>query len=1003
MKTTSDLFRLFAPFAGLMLTAGTTTPARAQTQDFSRGFDLMVKLGLPDTKGWKYVKTGAGEYDSIAQRLDKLKLSGDAWMEPEAGADGLVAISADGVSLSALPLKEPETMKEQSEIARKLAAAGLGYEMRVRSLDDAKPADEKADAEALTAAVIKALGDEDGRDGILRDQGTLATLFFRAAHWHRRGMPEPAAKLVQALFDRLPRKAALIEAAMGRLASERLGVALLRFQGTGDWKALETDLQAVIADFPKMWQERPLAERLLGQVKARAAGQAAPLTSSADFPLTEAQVAWWEKVTGLGRGEGGKDEDEGEEGDGEMDMERLGTLWAWKQLPWPAESLKDGEEGWYASQLKGKLFDLTNGWDWTGVMAAALGDQTLTSLGMENQRYRSNYFSSYHDPEDEPEELSEEELAQHWSQMNRPRTRDDLARAFLKGAIPQSEDRDYDWWETTEADELRETAKEWRDKLAGKKDREIVDLYFAEGGEQEKKWAAGLLARTGTDADLAKLEELTLKSPREALELATEIVKRKKEGAKAYLDKFSAKLKEEIAAQNREYRKDQSAEELEKEFDQYYGRQLKPLQAIVSGKGFADMLAAYLEGKSKLNDFQGEIRALEVKRWKQGDAEAMMGAVLKKEGATPAERSTLLQYATYMVRSAIAPEGEENEEPAPPGGDEEEMQEDVKLPDWVIGGFRQMVEGGGEILMPSRGEMLTLSQLALYQVDTLANGGKSRQAAQAFRSLPNKLVWRHFEERGRARLEGRPAPEVPDVKSLPAEKKTAIEANLSKVGTPGWAAYAESLPAIEAMVLRDAIEAREEPDPAWQKANLTVADVKGGGAEKWAGLKGKVMDGTFVRQLLDLCEKQLAEREVTGGSQPGPLLTGMVLTVQAEADEDDQYGNSIGGQLKQGMQAFGDGDGNEVKPDFTAIAWVMWYARNERGSAVRLLGMDGKWKTHSGDEAPTGLRYLPFEEPVADADLDKVFGDFLSGDGKEGVILQFGVVPMPKPEKKKSE
>src|SRR5690606_38872858 len=98
------------------------------------------------------------------------------------------------------------------------------------------------------------LEDGEKREGLLRDPGALSKLFFLAAHWHRRGMPEPAARLVDALFARLPRKAVLIEVAMAEIANQRQAAAMSRFAGSGDWKQLETELESILRDFPRFWQ-----------------------------------------------------------------------------------------------------------------------------------------------------------------------------------------------------------------------------------------------------------------------------------------------------------------------------------------------------------------------------------------------------------------------------------------------------------------------------------------------------------------------------------------------------------------------------------------------------------------------------------------------------------------------------------------------------------------------------------------------------------------------------
>ena len=56
---------------------------------------------------------------------------------------------------------------------------------------------------------------------------------------------------------------------------------------------------------------------------------------------------------------------------------------------------------------------------------------------------------------------------------------------------------------------------------------------------------AGLM-KTGTEEELAKLEEMILLAPQEGLAIALEIVKRKKEGAATFLAAFKTGLKADL-------------------------------------------------------------------------------------------------------------------------------------------------------------------------------------------------------------------------------------------------------------------------------------------------------------------------------------------------------------------------------------------------------------------------------------------------------------------------
>ncbi len=77
------------------------------------------------------------------------------------------------------------------------------------------------------------------------------------------------------------------------------------------------------------------------------------------------------------------------------------------------------EQGWDVKLLKEGVFEVNNGWDWIAVMAAGLGDETMTSGGVEmSENFSSRSFGG--DLESEPEELSEEDLEDRWRNLNRP-------------------------------------------------------------------------------------------------------------------------------------------------------------------------------------------------------------------------------------------------------------------------------------------------------------------------------------------------------------------------------------------------------------------------------------------------------------------------------------------------------------------------------------------------------------------------------------------------------
>lgn len=948
---------------------------------------MLVKLGLPDTKGWKYVKSGGGNYryESLNRIIEGWTPTGDSWVEPEEDAEGIRRYTADGLTL--LANIKVETQEEYAEAFRKLSSRGIRSENSYSGGAGEIDGDEAADAAVLIEGITEALGDERRRRSLMGNPELLSGLFFRAAHWHRRGLPEPAGRLVGLLMENLPRKAALLEVSIGRIANERRNVALMRFDGTGDWKQLESDLESVLKDFPRFWPERPLAERLLGHVKTRLSGALPPVASEGEFPLTPEQVEWWGRFTDSRTTRWDK---------GISDPGQAGQVWASLKLPYTDEMM--AEQGWDLKLLKEGFFEVNNGWDWIAVMAAGLGDETITSGGMGMfDSYSSRSYGV--DMESEPEELSEEDLEDGWRNLNRPKSRDELAREFLKNVVPENEERDYDWWETAESEEVGEVAKAWREKLSGKAGPEIIKLYMEEGSDSQKQMAATLLAKTGTEEELAKLEEMILLAPQEGLAIALEIIKRKKEGAATFLAALKPRLKEDLEKQN-EGRGSVDPKERERQFEEYFGHQLKAMDAIVSGKGFPEMLAEFVEGKIDAETFGSEVQTLEKDAWTREHAEAAFNAILQSGSSTSARRSILLNTARMIVWYVINPDdGQGTSE----GAADEESPKDSEVPEWVLDAYRKLVEQGEAVsVQGGRVGETSLTRLALYHVDLTVNMAAAQEATVVLQGLPEEDLWAYFEARGRARLIGDPLPETPAVDSVSEERRKEIEAGLGKIAGGGWPEFLATLTVPEKMVLRDVVSAAK-PDPAWKAAAFKVTEVvlpeaAGEKAAEWEALKGGNLDAALVQKLLALCQAQASRPAIFGMANALPLFTGMRITAsgfEEGALDDNRW-------LEQILSRRRGGDGED--PDFTAVAFVSWQDAGRQQAAIRLLGKDGKWKVHEGMEAPGGY-YLPFGEGVAEAELEKALETFVTSiaPGSQNFTMQFGTLNLPKEEKKEAD
>ncbi len=938
-------------FQGAALAFLLPLPLAAQTPDYSRGFEILLRLGLPDTKEWKYVQLP--QADSFGSRLRDWKRTGNAWLESAPDADGITRVTSDGITLLGRAAYNPQDRETAMALMRKLQERGL-----LISWDGAggreREGDEAADAAALVQVFQSELakGERSRTRYLLSDPDSLAQIFFHAAHWHRRGHEKEAADLVNLLMQHLPRKAALFEVALRSIANQRQLVAVMKFGASGDWAALSKEMEGILADFPGSWPERPLTVRLLERVNARAAGSVTPVRGDEAFPLTPEQVVWWESY------EQADESDEPEEfSPYRHDTTQTGKLWAKQRLPWPDGG--DKSQAWEIETARNSAFDVTNDWDWIAVMGAALGDETMVWEKGNVGNFYNRYSSGRFEPEFEPVELADEDLEEAWRGMARPRTRNEIARAFLKGAVPSPPDSDYEWWETAETGEVVEVVASWRAKLDGKSGEEILKLYFTEGDEEKKELAAVLKVRVGTEEEVAKLREMVLASPTRGMALATEIVKRDGEKGRPFYESFQTRLKEEMA---KDYEK-LSPEELEAQFQSRYSDSLSTMETLLSGEGFAELYAAYIADEKGAQEIARAMQALGEMEWTREIVEATFAGVLNLVNPTPVRRVYAISLSIYAVNGFLGGENKSATDGDPA---------DVTLPDWLTQAFREQIEAGRDLPVDWSQSRHAASRIWLSSLDTLVNASAAQEAAMVLRDLPEEDLWSHLEARGRARLAGEQPPATPTADSVPAARKTEIEAALSGIGEMDpakWDAYVASLSVAERLVLRDALAAAT-PAPAWKNLILRVAEVSSPDDDEWKNIVGENLDAALVERLLAMCRSHVGERSLEGGITAMPLLGGVKLAVSVFSHDEFKERYMLGTR-------FTGYNTQETAPDFDAVVSLDCYSAGNSFSALRLRGADGAWRVHVDDEPPGNL-YGPLRGNSRDeAGFGKEFATFL--------------------------
>lgn len=982
-----SLFTL-AACSGILLFCTLPSPARAQgtpkpsvapstPPGYAQGITLLHRAGLPDVKGWKFVYFDSTYRDEDHLRLQLLQIEkpcGNAWVEPEPDANGLRRIIINGfMTVAFVETDDDETYARLLPLAR-----ARSLDLRVGKIRDA---DEQESAALLATALARSFGERETGEKLLLAREYLTTFFFLAAHLYHRGQVTEGSQMLDTLGAQLPTPGTAVALAVDALADMRLRRSLAQFRADQDWRLLQDSMDVLLKDFPNGWQSRPHAERLLGQARLRLAGQTSPELSTDPFPLTAEQKAWWQDVTthqpALPL-----------PGDSTLpDLRKLATYWIAQRCGAPEELLRQLRP-LRTRPAESALFDIRADWDWLAIMGAAVGDLTPTHFCKFDPTF---YYSSTHSGTS-MEPLHEEAIEYRWQALNRPCTRDDIARAFLSSALPTSGSmtRAEEVWYMS-ATELRALTREWQARLAPMSPLECARVYREGSTESRLRLISSILAATGDDSDLAALETLVFQNPEFTMPLAAQILQRRQAAGRPFLERYKAEF---VAfMRNRGYSAGSStetdAQKRNAAIAAEFGDLFSAMESHLSGKRLQDVLLDF--GEDRINDewltyFMHSLGDDYV--WTRGEIEQLfstMASLPKSEEAGRKRRSSLLGYA----REAIAGHFQIN---LSNGWDDtpDEKQRERALPDWVLNRFREVIEQNRDVETLAWGSgRSTLSQEACHDLEVLSNPDVQKRLDQILKLLPEEDHGPFLEARAQARLAGRKAPPLPDEDRVPAARRQAIKEALDRFGEGRWNEFFGALSLDEKLAALSATWERQ-PDASWRKplTQIIALDTKMAPATHkaaWSAYEGQHVDGDSLKRLLASCQAMLGDgvEHVRGAITPRSHLRGMNLLIE-DGNPDNSHWLTAGREPGQ------------PAPDFTAIASIRLYgiSADRNGTQLFLLGKDGQWKLHSTDSQPYGPLNLPPRDDFPTAEkFTEILNLYLDPtvDKLRNVSIEFGV------------
>lgn len=976
-------------FAVIVASLVTLAPVHAQVRDYSKGFQEFYKLGFPDAAKAEYVNINVyREYgpdmNMMMGALYELKLAGNGWMlEETPKVKGRFIVG----NCRVLEVYDQEAlMKErQKKWAEAQKTNTTGQVVMVdpwrdndgKTLGQWKKVDAKKDIEKILA-YLKKRGEKNERFDSMDYSGGYGALFLNAIHFHRRGYTNEANAIVGQLFEAAgdPRK--VLVQGMSHLADSRYSGAYDAFLKDGNWETFGKELDTLLAKFATSWKTAPAAKRLADRVNQQLAQPQVP-------PLV---------------GEGLTDEDKA-----------LALELATARLPTPSPYNHYGGSGqlWilpavapafrYPGMPDGK--GDTNvvsrikkrGMKSIPLLLALLKDDTLTRMDMQSVRGNSGYSRSYFSSDGD--QLGEEQINQMYESMRRPASRSDIAFFLLQSVLPQKEEQMQRRQEPMGRDELAEECKTWCEANKNKTPLELARLYGQEGNQEQQRAGMQYLVKKGTDADMEAIEKRFLESSNPAMNagVVQEYVQARGEKAKAFLEKYEARVNEKASAGSDEMFND-------KQFKKMAKQQLKYLKNMVTFKPPKELLAEVAAGTKTINEIsQG---------FYQGIAKEKTDDVLTMvlDAALNAKDAATCRDLLYMAAAAGRARGGMEEEVATDGEDGEAAQAPSEPPKLQIAkhadAWKKLLADTRSLSDGIGGGPVTVGDAAATMINTVY--GQDERVPYAMRPRTYTALGKRTSGIYRARAEallagkkGAELPQFPSLTDITDEQKKAVVEKIMKTAEASLAQTVSALSpnelvALSVSVPKDA-KLKAKLVPVANKVQAVSGDVElAADVKELESAKGKAMNKETVDRLLALCRKLTAAGKVvscTANRLSG--LDGIEITVRQTRPQSKEYAALVESGVLGGAEPTADISGTVADSAcHGAAVWPMDTPATAEAAKKPAAGEDEKLLDAAVVEAEAQIKA---DGVKSQSEFWKAVEQFCAGKGNvcgSGMISFFG-------------
>ena len=515
--------------------------------DFSKGFELFDKLGLPDISKGKYVKIKTSGCEPDNYYIGRLLSMDNAWLikeDPE-GLNVFMDLNGKifkGYSQDYVDKKfndKTPTESEQDEfISRSITwkETDLNAELkRLMEFIRKKPTDQEETGKKHFSET------EDFASMITHSDMIRRDLFLYALQIYRSGKKDEPNEITAAIFDSGINRKSLMILVLSQLADNQYENIYSDFYDDKNWKNYLDGMETLLKRYNKnSWQKWNAVNRIYAEVKKKIENPSPPELTGEGI-TEEDKTHAKEMCSGNFFGEYYN-----------IHYHFALNYYALEIWIWTLNiNKKDGDEK-DSPKISTVEKIKARGMASLPMLMKLLSDEYMTDTVMDPK-----YAIPYHSRSSDWTSMSKEELEEIYKSVQKPLKRSDLARILLQEVVFDPDfiaGQDGSSYRANEryTEGFEMLCSSFMEKIRGKSPIEIAKMYMEHGSDDQKEAVVNFLIENGSPEASAIVEKYFLDmamSDRDSSSIMssdtidTYVIKKGKD-AKSFIEKFTQKMRE---------------------------------------------------------------------------------------------------------------------------------------------------------------------------------------------------------------------------------------------------------------------------------------------------------------------------------------------------------------------------------------------------------------------------------------------------------------------------